>query len=115
MVLLAIWGSVGGGSPVNPVELRRAKSFPPFHHITETRPFIGKERACVIIVGTTNQAYMGLYVYDAHGNCVALDDMGNAATRDQLAVEWYPPETGPYAIEVRNLGPLANGFEIVVR
>ncbi len=69
----------------------------------------GGERSCAIVstIGR-EQAVLGLYVYDPHGNCVARDEFDDAVAKgraafDQVAVEWYPPAAATYAIEVRNM------------
>jgi hypothetical protein len=69
----------------------------------------GGERSCAIVATTgREQAVLGLYVYDPHGNCVALDEFDDAVSRDrpafdQAAIEWFPPTAAPYTIEVRNM------------
>jgi hypothetical protein len=76
--------------------------------------FKGGERASVIAIGkgTSN---IGVYVYDNNGNCVAWDDIGRAESFDDMAVEWYPPQTGQYMVEVRNNGTRGNTCKIFVR
>jgi hypothetical protein len=70
--------------------------------------------ARVIVVGK-GAAYLGLYVFDAHGNCVASDDDVTRRTRDDAYVEWIPPRSGPYAIAVKSLGRAENEFLMTVR
>jgi len=77
------------------------------------KDFKGGERACVVITGK-GQSYLGLYVYDADGNCIARDDRGDFATRDDAAVEWYPPQTSRYSIVVKNLGARKDPFDVAV-
>jgi hypothetical protein len=76
--------------------------------------FKGGEKALVIVSGN-GQTYMGLYVYDQQGNCVAWDDLGNKHTKDDLAVEWYPAQTAPHTIEIHNFGPRRNIYQMAVR
>ena len=88
----------------------------PFWNITETRPFRARERASIVVYGKAgNKTHMGVYVFDPHGNCVALDDLGSSSTKDDLAVVWFPPRTQSYTYEIRNLGMYVAGFEIAIR
>jgi hypothetical protein len=49
---------------------------------------------------------LGLYVFDAHGNCVAWDDFApKKGTRDS-AVTFVPPESGRYTVVVRNFAAI---------
>jgi hypothetical protein len=74
--------------------------------------FSGGERASVILIGDHDPVMdLALYVYDADGNCVARDDDGG----DTCAVEWYPPQTARYSIEVRNRGRLYNATRLSIR
>ena len=57
----------------------------------------------------------GLYVFDAHGNCVARDDEVTTRTVDDTAVEWVPAPTGTYTITVKALGKNAVEFLMTVR
>ena len=50
---------------------------------------------------------LSLYVYDRHGNCVARDEFAERASKtrratNDCAVEWLPPVTEAYTIELRN-------------
>jgi hypothetical protein len=74
----------------------------------------GGQRSWVAVSGTGVCA-LGLYVYDQHGNCVARDDFAGLEVRDDLAASWRVPATGPYAIEVHNLGLVANTYDISVK
>src|SRR5262249_47825188 len=103
MVALLVCASRSGSSPLSPVKLRSEKLLP-FHHFSESRTFAGREPAKVIVIGESGKTYMGLYIYDGDGNCVAHDDMGAASTKDDMAAEWLPPHTGLYSVEVRNFG-----------
>jgi hypothetical protein len=113
LVIVVLWAHRGQSSPVSSVPPRVPK-VAPYNYFTETRVFKGKERACVIAIGS-GKTYAGLYVFDADGNCLAHDDVATSNTRDDLAVVWYPPETGPYSYEIRNLGSGTNTFEMAVR
>jgi hypothetical protein len=67
------------------------------------RRFAGGERACVLVHPcplATDVAHikLKLRVYDQSGTEVARDDAGAA----YCAVQWFPPQTGSYLIEVIN-------------
>ena len=64
--------------------------------------------------GTGESSCVGLYVFDSQGNCVAHDDGVEAQTCDDLGVEWIPPVTARFSVEVRNAGVLPNVFQIVL-
>jgi hypothetical protein len=113
MTLLCLAG-LGGSSPVQPVPARPS-SRDPGTSLLETHTFKAKERACVIGVGQAGATFLGLYIYDEHGNCVTWDDIGTSSTKDDVAVEWFPTQTAPYTIEVRNFGMAANKLELAVR
>ena len=112
LVAMLTFGTVVGspvdGSLAGTVRIRPNQSF------NLVKDFKGGERARAIIAGD-GSSYLGLYIYDADANCIAHDDHGNAETCDKCAVEWYPPQTGRYAIEVRNLGRFKDRFQIDVR
>jgi hypothetical protein len=76
--------------------------------------FEGGQRAIAIASGNFSSP-LGLYVYDAHGNCVARDEALEFEGRDDLAAEWFPPETAAYTIEVRNAGLQPNPARLVLR
>jgi hypothetical protein len=106
--------SLGGGAPLTtrkPVRM----AVEPFDRVSTIEPFEGQKRACAIVIGDGG-TYLGLYVFDRWGNCIACDDMTDTrASRDDLAVEWFPPEAGTYTVDVRNFGPSNNRFTLVLR
>jgi hypothetical protein len=114
VLLLAVSLEVEG-SPVEPVKPRIGVTLPPYRRLVENRAFAGKERANVIAIGQDGASNLGLYVYDAHGNCVAWDDLGSSSTRDDVTVEWFPMHKERYTIELRNLGAATNRLDLVVR
>jgi hypothetical protein len=98
---------VGGGPVVSrykaaPAEMWEQRSVESGSSLYVQDNFKGGERASVIVIGGYKDMAMELavYVFDANGNCVARFDEG----ADYCAVEWYPPTTGRYLIEVRNRG-----------
>src|SRR5713226_9115021 len=110
-VLLGVSGA-GHGGPVAPFK-QQLPQIPQLASQTYSLEFKGGERALVIASGDAS-TFMGLYVYDAHGNCIAWDDTGTAATLDDLAVDWYPRQTAPYTIDVCNLGPRVNQCKVII-
>jgi hypothetical protein len=117
LMFLGLWATEGGGSPIQkikPVHGKERETVGSYNSRLYTFTFRGAERSVVIVSGD-GSSYLGLYVYDQHGNCVAKDDLSGFPTRDDLAVEWYPHETAPYTIEVKNLGRSFNTYEMAIR
>jgi hypothetical protein len=110
--LLAV-GGVGQGSPVSPVKALLPQ-VPQLASQTFAYEFKGEQLARVLAIGD-GATYMGLYVYDIHGNCVAWDDNGSSATRDDLAVAWQPRQNGVFLIELCNCGVRVNQCKVVIR
>lgn len=76
--------------------------------------YASHKRACAIVSGD-GRTYLGLYVFDRWGNCVARDDYtGSNAARDDLAVEWFPPDVGAYTVDVINFGRAPNKALIAI-
>lgn len=82
------------------------------HSYVET--FKPNERALVIASGEFRSC-LGVYVFDAQGNCVAKDDGGAPKAADDLVTEWIPEGDARYSIEVRNAGYSANEYQIAIR
>lgn len=76
--------------------------------------FKANERASVVVSGE-GATCLGLYVFDAQGNCVAHDDVTTPQASDDVAVDWIPADTADYIIEVRNAGTGLNLFDLAVR
>jgi hypothetical protein len=110
-VLLAIVGG-GLGGPVKAFD--RQMSIVPLSSNDHSVDFMGKQRASAVAEGD-GHSYLGLYVYDSQGNCVAWDDHGMLLGPQKLQVDWYPPTTGVYVIEVRNCGLESNECKLVLR
>jgi hypothetical protein len=111
----AVWAvSLGGGVPLDGPKTVTA-GVEPYGQTSFVNVHDGRKRASAIVIGD-GSTYLGVYVFDRWGNCVARDDFaGSPAGRDDLAVEWYPPEVGPYAVDVCNFGRSGNDFTIVIR
>jgi hypothetical protein len=106
-------GGAGYGGPVIPFE-QQLPQIPPLASRTYALEFKGGQRTLVIASGD-GATFMGLYVYDSQGNCIAWDDDGSPATPDDLAVEWYSQQFGLYMIEVCNCGPRVNQCKVIIR
>ena len=102
---------------------RSPKSIGPFASQSFQFSFVGKKKAVAECVGNSKKVFLGIYVYDSFGNCVAWNDL--AATRandagddvpEPIRVEWYPPESGKYIITVINFaGSEADGYKLSVK
>ena len=109
-----VFGNLGGGAPAQP-KLSERGAVEALGRTSFVDRFEGQKRACAIVIGD-GHTYLGLYVFDRWGNCVARDDNADTpAARDDLAVEWFPPETASYTVDVRNFGPNSNIFTIAIR
>jgi hypothetical protein len=109
-----LFGTTGDGGPLKPRKPERPDVVV-YGKASFIDRFEGQKRAGVIIIGD-GTSYLGLYVFDRWGNCVARDDTSGAkAARDDLAVEWYPAEEAAYSIDVCNFGPHTNKFTLVIR
>jgi len=106
----ANWGIGGPSTPF----VTAPPEISPLASQTYTVEFKGHQRACTIAIGNGN-TYMGLYVYDSYGNCVAWDDEGMPQTCDDLAVEWWPRKDAVYVIELHNNGLMTNICKVAIR
>lgn len=100
-----------------PVEGRKTAAqqyVEPYDYRTYSLVFEAGQRARVIVSGN-GATFMGLYVFDEHGNCVARDDQGQRPTQDDLVVEWLPARTARYRVEVRNFGAMPNSFSMALQ
>ncbi len=86
----------------------------PFEHREYSGRFVADKRSIAIALGG-NRSNLALYVFDAHGNCVGRDDDLSLISRDDLAAEWIPAQTGPISIQVKSLARVANVVTMVVR
>lgn len=116
--LIALAGSLflwetGGGAPVQSVEPADIDLLPFATHVVQ-HELKGQEETRIIASGRAPY-YLGLYVFDRDGNCVAWDDFGGTEVREDCGVIFTPPTQGIYRIEVRSFFHLANKVRFVVR
>jgi hypothetical protein len=76
--------------------------------------FKADEWASVVVSGV-GEACLGLYVFDARGNCVAHDDFTSPQASDDLTVEWIPADTTMFSVEVRNAGIGMDMYDLALR
>jgi hypothetical protein len=113
LLALLILVNVAPGGPVQPRNPSTDR-VEPFASRYYTDLYEGGQPAKVIVIGD-GRTYLGLYAYDAEGNCVAHDELGGFATRDDRAIAWFVGETSRYTVEVRNLGRSPNQYEMAVK
>lgn len=124
MLLLVVSGALAFATLLRPAEtsskmLHLKVYLPPLGRGAKQVEFAGKEKASVECSGKEHKQFVGLYVYDRQGNCVAWDDL--AAVRgadrcDVASVEWYPPASGAYVIEIHNFsGSEFDGGDLIIK
>src|SRR5215471_18152379 len=115
-LLLLVTGCGEREDTPQPPKAARGKSEkfdPQISHYYKVKGKAG-DLASAIAIGD-GASFMGLYVYDKYGNCVAWDDEGILRTRDDLAVEWQLKEDGSnYTVEVKNNGSVTNECRVTV-
>jgi hypothetical protein len=72
--------------------------------------FYGGEDAVVVVDGD-GDTDLDLYVYDENGHLIGSD----TDATDYCVVRFHPRWTGPFRIEVRNLGSVYNVYDITAR
>lgn len=111
LTIAAGWALTGPTAEVPPQKMNLGAFSTKTFEIT----FEANKVARAICIGD-GSTYMGLYIYDLHGNCVASESNQNASkVRDDLIVEWVPGEKTRYTIEVVNLGRVVNRFTLAVK
>jgi hypothetical protein len=114
LIGLAQCASVGTSGPVTGRVLALKEDVVGAGTKSYANTFKAGQRASVTVSGS-GATYLGLYVYDPFGNCIAHDKGTQPNTCDDVAVEWYPPEVQRYAIEVKNFGQIPNSYAISIR
>ena len=94
---------------------RDAEQVVPAYNIRAYSDTFRKSESARVIASGVGDSCLGLYIFDARGNCVAWDDKGDARTADDLFAEWIPAEQERFNVEVRNGGFEANTFRIALR
>lgn len=67
------------------------------------------------IVTGSGASPLGVYVFNAAGQCVAHDDDVGGNLVDDRIVAWTPTQAGPYELQIRNLGGAGNVVEAVFK
>lgn len=114
VLLMVSWAE---SAPVNPFAEKsgfRQLVLEPFQRDNYAIRCKAKESTRVIVYGQGSSP-MAVYVFDAHGNCVAHDDYSTNDVSDDLALDWYSPSETTYDVEVYNLGRKSNTAEIAIR
>jgi len=114
LVVLGLCVSLGSADLVTDRPPAEDQGVPPGGVRSYVETFKGNKRALVIASGKGDTC-LGLYVFDAHGNCVAHDDLTTPQTSDDLAAEWFPAETARYDVEIYNGGTDKNVIRIAIR
>jgi hypothetical protein len=121
LLLAAPWGAT---SPVQPSDPQLKMPLAGYSSVLSIVPCKGGERTVAVAATISNRAVLlSLYVFDAHGNCIARDEFDDRApprenrrpATDAAAVEWFPPTTGPYTVELRNLSPDSCVLQMAIR
>lgn len=115
--VLLLLAHLAPGAPVQPWAKEsgfRQLAIEPFATYFSSFTCKARERTAIMVYGQGTSP-MAIYVYDAHGNCVARDDLSLSIVSDDLAVEWQPASEQVYDVEIRNLGRKVNNAEIAVR
>ena len=111
-------------SPVKPEAPKLKVPLGGYGTLLSLVPCKGGERTIAIAATTSDlPVVLGLYVYDAHGNCVALDEFNDRIppsesrrpSMDDVAVQWFPPAPGTYTVELRNVSPDSCELQMAIR
>jgi len=122
---LAVSAALVSGTTVLPVKALAKIPLPAFGSRTFDIHFVGSQRAAVMCF-PSGKAYVGLYVFDPQGNCVAHDDIApsrpirdaESAEKyycDDCGVVWYPADSSICTIDVISLGKTANTFTLAAK
>ncbi len=114
LVILLMGAALGTGAPLDPRVGAFDDKITPYAQNDYWRKFEGGKKAVAIVVGK-RAGFLGLYAFDPDGNCIAWDDDVNPNTPNDLVVEWIPPRTGLYSLEVKCLSRLDNEYLMAVR
>ncbi len=111
---LLVCVSLGSADRVEPQKFEPKELILPMAARSYSAALKADEPAQALVSGN-GQACLGLYVFDANGNCVALDDRTAPQSCDDLGVEWIPITAGRYSAVVRNAGFDVNPYRFAIR
>jgi hypothetical protein len=86
------------------VWLPRPFELPPFNRTQTTLLGVAGRPSRAVAVGN-GRSPLAIYVYDRLGQCVAHDDDPSGPIDDRVAA-WVPAESGPFDVQIRNVGPV---------
>ena len=112
-VLVGLWVSTGWGSPERPW-FPESFQLPPYgvaHYGSRCEP----GQPVVAIISGNGVSALGLYVFNAAGQCVAHDDDVSVPIIGDRIVTFTPADAGPYELEVRNFSGDTDQVEAVFR
>jgi hypothetical protein len=115
LLILLAGAALGPGAPLDPETRAVEGKLEPYRDHTFWRRFSGGGSKAEVIAVGKGSGLLGLYVYDADGNCVGHDDDVTQRTLDDAVVHWVPARTDLYTIEVRSLSRHENTFLMTVR
>jgi hypothetical protein len=113
-VALLVYVSLGSADLVEPRKFDPKEQLLPMTARSYLGAFKADERAEALVSGN-GQSCLGLYVFDANGQCVAIDDLTATKSCDDLGVEWVPNAAGRYCVVVRNAGLDVNPYRLAIR
>jgi hypothetical protein len=114
LLALLVCVSFGSADRVEPKKFEPKEQILPMTARSYIAAFKADEPAEAIVSGN-GQACLGLYVFDADGNCVAMDDWTAPQSCDDLGVQWIPNAAARYSVVVRNAGPDVNPYRLAIR
>jgi hypothetical protein len=110
-----LFGSLGSAELVTPRKAGRSENVRGQATRAVIERYKPNEAAMAILSGETPGTVLGLYAFDADGNCVAKDDQTTPQNTVDLALEWVPANATPYSVEVRNAGLSGTPYKLVLR
>jgi hypothetical protein len=111
---LLVCVSLGDADLVVPRPYGREERVAPLSTRSYLAEFKTDEPAKVQLSGGGNSS-LGLYVFDAHGNCLKWDDLTTPRACDELLLEWIPSAGGRCAVAVHNGGLDVNEYTLAMR
>jgi hypothetical protein len=115
VVALFFFAALGSADLVTPRKAVDSQTIRGFTTRSTLERYKPNEGAMVILSGKLPSTVLNLYVFDAQGNCVAMDDRTTPQNSVDLSLEWVPAEQTPYFVEVRNAGLAGTQYDVVLR